>query len=129
VKNFSIFLGAGLWGEIPVTTFNRKVFHSGKTTQSSSRRRSKTLVNTVDDRSPTAKSFSKASEVMSISIMMIVPGLVGVWIDQAVGSVLIFTLLGLVLGMGVAVRQLMLLVSRPVEVGRVLEADSKEESQ
>ncbi len=76
-----------------------------------------------------AKSFSKASEVTSISIMMIVPGLVGYWIDQNIGSVLVFTLLGLVLGMGVAVRQLMLLVSGPVDVGRVSKADSDEDSQ
>jgi F0F1-type ATP synthase assembly protein I len=76
-----------------------------------------------------AKSFSKASEVTSISIMMIVPGLIGYWIDQKVGSVLVFTLLGLVLGMGVAVRQLMLLVSVPVDMGQVSKVDSDEKSQ
>jgi F0F1-type ATP synthase assembly protein I len=76
-----------------------------------------------------AKSFSKASEVTSISVMMIVPGLIGYWIDQKVGSVLVFTLLGLVLGMGVAVRQLMLLVSVPVDVGQVSKVDSDEKSQ
>jgi len=87
------------------------------------------VVKAVDDRSPMAKSFSKASEVTSISIMMIVPGLIGYWIDQKVGSVLVFTLLGLVLGMGVAVRQLMLLVSVPVDMGQVSKVDSDEKSQ
>lgn len=76
-----------------------------------------------------AKSFSKASEVTSISIMMIVPGLVGYWVDQKVGSVLVFTLLGLALGMGVAVRQLMLLVANPTDAGRVSKVGSDEESQ
>ncbi len=76
-----------------------------------------------------AKSFSKASEVTSISIMMIVPGLVGYWIDQKVGSVLVFTLLGLALGMGVAFRQLMILVSNPTGGGRVPDVDSDEESK
>jgi F0F1-type ATP synthase assembly protein I len=112
-----------------VITLPEKGFRSEKTKQSYSRGRSKTVVNTVDDRSPMAKSFSKASEVTSISIMMIVPGLIGYWIDQKVGSVLVFTLLGLVLGMGVAVRQLMLLVSSPAEVGQVSKVDSDEDSQ
>lgn len=129
VKTFSIFQSAGLWGEIPVITLPEKGFSLGKNHQSYSRGRSKTLVNTVDDRSPMAKSFSKASEVTSISIMMIVPGLVGYWIDQKVGSVLVFTLLGLALGMGVAVRQLMHLVSNPIDAGRVSKVDSEEESQ
>jgi F0F1-type ATP synthase assembly protein I len=112
-----------------VITLPEKGFHSEKTSQSYSRGRSKTVVKAVDDRSPVAKSFSKASEVTSISIMMIVPGLIGYWIDQKVGSVLVFTLLGLVLGMGVAVRQLMLLVSVPVDVGQVSKVDSDEKSQ
>lgn len=129
MKTFSIFLGAGLWGEIPVITLPRKGFSLAKNHQSYSRGRSKTLVNTVDDRSPMAKSFSKASEVTSISIMMIVPGLVGYWIDQKVGSVLVFTLLGLALGMGVAFRQLMILVSNPTGGGRVPDVDSDEESK
>jgi len=129
VKTFSIFLGAGLWGEIPVITLPQKGFLLAKKHQSYSRGRSKTLVNTVDDRSPMAKSFSKASEVTSISIMMFVPGLVGYWIDQKVGSVLLFTLLGLALGMGVAFRQLMLLVSDPADGGRGPEVDSDEESK
>ena len=129
VKIFSIFPGAGLSGDIPVIRLAQKVFHSEKTGQSYSRGRSKTLVNTVDDRSPMAKSFSKASEVTSISIMMIVPGLVGYWVDQKVGSVLVFTLLGLALGMGVAVRQLMLLVANPTDAGRVSKVGSDEESQ
>ncbi|MGB1928215.1 MAG: AtpZ/AtpI family protein [Mariniblastus sp.] len=110
-------------------TLPRKGFSLAKNHQSYSRGRSKTLVNTVDDRSPMAKSFSKASEVTSISIMMIVPGLVGYWIDQKVGSVLVFTLLGLALGMGVAFRQLMILVSNPTGGGRVPDVDSDEESK
>jgi len=129
VKIFSIFRGAGLWGEIPVITLPAKGFLHGKNKPILHSCGSKTVVKAVDDRSPMAKSFSKASEVTSISVMMIVPGLIGYWIDQKVGSVLGFTLLGLVLGMGVAVRQLMLLVSSPADVGQDSKVDSDEKSQ
>ena len=71
----------------------------------------KTMVKTVDDRSPTAKSLSKVSEIFAICLMMIVPGLIGYWIDQKVGSRFVFTLLGLIFGMSGAVMQLVRLVS------------------
>lgn len=69
------------------------------------------MVKTVDDRSPTAKSLSKVSEIFAICLMMIVPGLIGYWIDQKVGSRFVFTLLGLIFGMSGAVTQLVRLVS------------------
>jgi len=69
------------------------------------------MAKTVDDRSPMAKSLSKASEVIAICLLMIVPGLIGYWIDQKVGSRFLFTLLGLVFGMSGAVMQLVRLVS------------------
>ena len=69
------------------------------------------MVKTVDDRSPTAKGLSKVSEIIAICMMMIVPGLIGYWVDQKVGSRVVFTLLGLILGMSVAVMQLVRLVS------------------
>lgn len=67
----------------------------------------------VDDRSPTAKSFSKVSEIMAISMMMIVPGLIGYLIDQKVGTRVVFTLLGLLFGMTGAIYQLIALVTPP----------------
>lgn len=69
------------------------------------------MAKTVDDRSPVAKSLSKASEITAICMLMIVPGLIGYWIDQKVGSRVVFTLLGLILGMSGAVLQLVRLVS------------------
>ncbi len=69
------------------------------------------MVETMDDRSPMAKSLSKGTEIIAICMMMIVPGLIGYWIDQRVGSRVVFTLLGLILGMTVAVMQLVQLVS------------------
>lgn len=58
-----------------------------------------------------AKSLSKVSEIIAICMLMIVPGLIGYLIDQKVGSRVVFTLLGLILGMSGAVMQLVRLVS------------------
>lgn len=70
----------------------------------------KTLVNPVDDRSPTAKSLSKVSDIMAICLLMIVPALIGYFVDQKLGSGFVFTLLGLFFGMFGSVYQLMQLV-------------------
>lgn len=67
----------------------------------------------IDDRSAMAKAMSKASELTAISLMMIVPALIGIWIDRQLSTVLVFTLLGLFLGMFGAGYQLMRLVSVP----------------
>ena len=69
------------------------------------------MVKTVDDRSPTAKSLSKVSEIFAICLMMIVPGLIGFVVDQKLGTRFVFTLLGLIFGMAGAVFQLMRLVA------------------
>lgn len=66
---------------------------------------------TVDDRSATAKALSKSSEVTSICLLMIVPGLIGYAIDRFLGTGFVFLILGLIIGMGGAVMQLMKLVS------------------
>ena len=86
------------------------------------------MVKTVDDRSPMAKSLSKVSEIISICMLMIVPGLIGYLIDQKVGSRFVFTLLGLIGGMTVSVMQLVRLVS---ETGKPVDdsSDSEESSK
>ena len=65
----------------------------------------------VDDRSPTAKAMSKASDIMVISMMMILPGLIGYVIDQRLGTRMLFLLLGFVFGMGGSFYLLIRLVS------------------
>jgi len=66
---------------------------------------------TVDDRSATAKALSKSSEVTSISLLMIVPALIGYVLDQWLGTGFILMVVGLLLGMFGAGMQLMKLVS------------------
>ena len=67
----------------------------------------------VDDRSPTAKALSKVSEVSTISLMMVVPVFIGHFVDKRFGTVILFTALGLILGVFGAVLQLIKLVSPP----------------
>ena len=65
----------------------------------------------IDDRSSTAKALSKVSEILALCLLMVVPALIGSWIDRQFSTVLLFTLLGLALGMTGAVMQLMKLVA------------------
>ncbi len=71
----------------------------------------KNMGKTVDDRSATAKALSKSSEVTSICLLMIVPGLIGYAIDRWLGTGFVFMVLGLLFGMGGAGMQLVRLVS------------------
>ena len=67
----------------------------------------------IDDRSAMAKAMSKASELTAISLMTIVPALIGIWIDRQLSTVILFTLLGLFFGMLGAGLQLKKLVTVP----------------
>ncbi|MFT5300022.1 MAG: F0F1-type ATP synthase assembly protein I [Mariniblastus sp.] len=87
------------------------------------------VVKTVDDRSPMAKSLSKVSEIIAMCMLTVVPALIGYLVDQQIGTVFLFTLLGLVLGMFGAIKQLVALVAIE-EQPKKGDEDSKEfESQ
>ena len=77
----------------------------------------------IDDRSPTAKALSKVSEISTISLMMVIPAFIGHFVDKHFGTVILFTALGLVVGVFGAIMQLIKLVSRPLEP-----ADSESDS-
>ena len=51
-----------------------------------------------DDRSAMAQAMSLSSMIISVAMEMVLPGLAGYWIDQRLGTKLVFLLLGLVLG-------------------------------
>ncbi len=58
-----------------------------------------------------AKALSKVTQITAISLMMIVPAIVGHFIDRRFGTVILFTAIGLVLGMVAAVWQLVQFVA------------------
>jgi F0F1-type ATP synthase assembly protein I len=51
-----------------------------------------------DDRSPTAKAYQWATRIMVVSLEMVLPGLLGYWLDRQLGTVLVFMIIGLALG-------------------------------
>ena len=51
-----------------------------------------------DDRSAMAIAFQWSFTVMTIAAMMVVPGLMGYWLDQRLGTKAVFLLVGFVLG-------------------------------
>lgn len=64
------------------------------------------MVESVDDRSATAQALSTASTVTAISLIMIVPAIIGYLVDQWLGTLFLFTVVGFALGMGSSIWQL-----------------------
>ena len=56
------------------------------------------MVKPSDDRSAMAIAFQWSFTVMTIAAEMVVPGLLGYWLDQRLGTKAVFLLLGFVLG-------------------------------
>ncbi len=54
-----------------------------------------------------------ASRVMTVSIEMVLPGLIGYWIDQKLNTVALFMLIGFTIGITAAVWHLIKMTSRP----------------
>ena len=63
-------------------------------------------MNLPDGRSPMAKAAEWATRIMTISLEMVLPGLAGYWLDQKLGTVALFMLVGFVLGGTAAVLHL-----------------------
>ncbi len=60
----------------------------------------------VDDRAPMAKAMDWVSRIISASLMMVLPCVLGYFVDQWLGTWILFTLLGLALGMTGGMMQL-----------------------
>jgi F0F1-type ATP synthase assembly protein I len=61
----------------------------------------------IDDRSPQALGWALASHVMAISLEMVVPALLGLWIDRKLGTPLVFFVFGSVFGVVAGTVQLL----------------------
>jgi F0F1-type ATP synthase assembly protein I len=60
-----------------------------------------------DDRSALARATQVASNVTSVSLEMVLPILIGYWIDQRLGTKAVFAILGGVLGLATGIWSLM----------------------
>lgn len=66
----------------------------------------------ADDRSAFAKAWDLATQVSTICLMLVFPALAGFFLDRYLGSSVVCTTLGLLLGLGISGWQLMQLVRR-----------------
>lgn len=51
-----------------------------------------------DDRSTMARAYQWSTRIMVVSLEMVLPGLAGFWVDQRLGTLFLFLLIGIVLG-------------------------------
>jgi hypothetical protein len=56
------------------------------------------VTNPSDDRSPTATAYHWVSRITVVALEMVLPGLAGYWLDQRIGTVVLFMLIGFGLG-------------------------------
>ena len=66
----------------------------------------KTVTTPPDDRSPLALAAAWSARVTTIALEMVIPGMIGLWIDRQLGTVMVFLVLGVVLGMTVGMLHL-----------------------
>ena len=59
-----------------------------------------------DERSAISLAYAWATRVMVIAAEMVAPGLLGLWIDQKLGTLVVFALAGFALGIAVAIMHL-----------------------
>jgi F0F1-type ATP synthase assembly protein I len=58
-----------------------------------------------------AKAYQWASRIMVVCIEMILPGLAGYWVDQKLGTVLVFMSIGLAIGSIWGMRHLLRMIA------------------
>lgn len=59
-----------------------------------------------DDRSAISLAYAWATRVMVIAAEMVLPGLVGIWVDQKLGTVVLFAFIGFAFGITLAIMHL-----------------------
>jgi F0F1-type ATP synthase assembly protein I len=64
-----------------------------------------------DDRSAMAKAMSLVSQITAIALMMVLPALVGYFVDRGISTLPLFTVIGMLLGLAAAIYQLVKLVA------------------
>lgn len=69
-----------------------------------------------DRRPPLAQAVAWASRVMTVAFEMVLPGLIGIWIDRKLGTKAVFTLAGFGLGLSVALWHLLQLTKKPSDL-------------
>jgi hypothetical protein len=72
----------------------------------------KTSVNgQIDGPRAIALAYQWVARITGVCIQMVAPGLIGLWLDRRIGSVVVFTMLGFVVGITLGVWQLVRMTS------------------
>ena len=66
-----------------------------------------------DDRSAAVKAYAMASQVIAVAATMVVPGLLGLWLDGILATGAVFTIVGFGLGLTLGIWQIVHL--RPLD--------------
>ena len=69
--------------------------------------RAAAVINPPDDRSVLAKAYEWAWRIIAVSLVMVLPGAAGYWIDTKLGTVCLFLVVGLGMGSFAALRMLL----------------------
>jgi F0F1-type ATP synthase assembly protein I len=81
----------------------------------------------ADDRSPMAVGIAMASMIISIGLEMVIPGLIGYWLDGRFGTGPLLLLIGFAIGIAAAGWQLTRLVAK-LSAANSKRANSKRDS-
>jgi hypothetical protein len=65
------------------------------------------VTNPPDDRSVIAKAYEWAWRIIAVSLVMVLPGAAGYWVDTKLGTVCLFLVAGLGVGSFAALRMLL----------------------
>lgn len=65
-----------------------------------------TVTSPPEDRSPMADAAAWASRIMTIAAEMVVPGLLGLWLDRYLGTLFLFALIGFAFGLTAGIMHL-----------------------
>ena len=65
----------------------------------------------TDDRSSHAIAYQWASKITTVSLEMVVPGALGVFVDRRLGTVVVFTLAGFIVGLSLGLVHLLRMTS------------------
>lgn len=82
-----------------------------------------------EDRSPIAAAMAWASRITSVSLEMVVPGLLGYWLDGRIGTTAVFTVGGFAIGMVLGIFHLVRLGKTSNRSIGDEEADGREDRQ
>ena len=82
-----------------------------------------------DERSMMAKAWGWGSQAISISLEMVVPGMLGLWVDRVVGTLPLFLILGVLFGMTAGIIHLVQFAQRIGEEETRSRRDGRDEDR